>query len=200
MAGASASRSSIFAVRRAGRSARLDPEVLLQQRGALLIEMQCRGALAAPCVTAHQRAPGLFVKRIEAERLLGVLNRIPESSIAFEKVDKTRENFSRTLTETFPVRINPLARAVGQDVAFVQTCRLVQGRANLPPGRDRRPPRRPPGPRPCAASPRHASVREPASMRASSLGHASRRWCSSRRRLVNAWVSLDSGQREPAIR
>ena len=108
-----------FAVRRAGRSARLDPEVLFQQRGALLIEMQRRGALATPRVTAHQRAPGLFVKRIEAERLLGVLDRISEGSIAFEKVDKTRENLSRPLTETFPVRIDPLARAVGQDVAFI---------------------------------------------------------------------------------
>ena len=45
----------------------------------------------------------------------------------FEKVDKTRENLSRTLTETFPVRINPLTRAVGEDVAFIQTCRLMQG-------------------------------------------------------------------------
>jgi len=78
-------------------------------------------------VTTHERAPGLFVERIEAERLLGALDRIPEGSIVFEKVDKTRENLSRTLTETFPVRINPLTRAVGEDVAFIRTCRLVQG-------------------------------------------------------------------------
>ena len=78
-------------------------------------------------VTSHQRAPGLFIERIEAERLLGELDRIPESWIAFEKVDKTRENLSRTLTEAFPVGINPLTGAVGEDVAFIQTGRLVQG-------------------------------------------------------------------------
>ena len=127
MTGASASRSRISRYVDAGRRARLDPELLLQQRGALLIEMQRRGTLAAARVTAHQRAPGLFVERIEAEQLLGVLDRIPEGSIVFEKVDKTRENLSRTLTETFPVRINPLARAVGEDVALIQTCRLMQG-------------------------------------------------------------------------
>jgi hypothetical protein len=78
-------------------------------------------------VTAHQCTPGLFVERIEAERLLAVLDGIPEGSIMFEKVDKTRENLSRTLTETFPVPFNPLTRAVGEDVALVQTCRLMQG-------------------------------------------------------------------------
>jgi hypothetical protein len=109
--------------------ARLDPKVLLQQRGALLIKMQRRGALAAARMTAHQRAPGLFVERIDAERLLRVLDRIREGSIVFGKVAKTREHLSRTLTETFPVRINPLARAVGEDVAFVQPCRVLQGGA-----------------------------------------------------------------------
>jgi hypothetical protein len=53
----------------------------------------------------------------------------------FEKVDKTRENVSRMLTETFPVRINPLTRAVGDDVAFIHTCRLMQ--AARSPGRPR---------------------------------------------------------------
>ena len=32
-----------------------------------------------------------------------------------------------TLTEPFPVRINPLARTVREDVALIQTCRLTQG-------------------------------------------------------------------------
>jgi hypothetical protein len=89
--------------------------------------MQRRGALAAAGVTAHQRAPRLFVERIEAERLLRVLDCIPEGSIVFEKIDKTRENPSRPLTEAFPVRVNPLARAVGENVAFVRACGLLQG-------------------------------------------------------------------------
>ena len=81
--------------------------------------MQRCGALAAAGVTAHQRTPGLLVERIEPERLLRVLDRIAECSIVFEELDKTRENPSRALTETLPVRINPLAGVVGQDVAFI---------------------------------------------------------------------------------
>jgi hypothetical protein len=42
---------------------------------------------------------------------LAELDRVPEGWIVFENVDKTRENLSRTLTETFPVRINPRTRA-----------------------------------------------------------------------------------------
>ena len=115
-----------LAVGDARRGARLDPELLLQQRRALLIEVQRRGALAAARVTTHERAPGLFVERIEAEQLLGVLDRIAEGPIVFEKADKPRQNLSRALTETFAVGINPLARAVGQEVALVQTCRFLQ--------------------------------------------------------------------------
>jgi hypothetical protein len=89
--------------------------------------MQHRGAVAAAGVTAHQRAPGLLVEWIETDRLLGVLDRIPERSIVFEQIDEIRENLPRTLTETFPVRINPLSRTVREDVALIQTCRLMQG-------------------------------------------------------------------------
>lgn len=60
--------------------------------------------------------------------MLRVLDRIPESRITFEMVDKAPENCSRPLTETFSVRLNPLAHAVGEDVAFIQAGRLLQGR------------------------------------------------------------------------
>ena len=120
--------------------------------------MQRGGALAAMRVAAHQCAPGVFVQRIEAERLLGVFDRTFEGLIVFEKLDKTRNNLSRALTETFPVRINPLAGTVGEDVAFVQ--RAASWRAA----------RSPASPRSAAASnatrsttawtsARHASVR-----------------------------------------
>src|SRR5688500_15294609 len=89
--------------------------------------MQGRGALATARVTAHQRAPGLFVERIEPKRLLGVLDRIPEGPIAFEKVHETREDLSRPLPEKFPVRVDPLTNAAGEDVPFIQACRLTQG-------------------------------------------------------------------------
>jgi hypothetical protein len=55
-----------------------------------------------------------------------VLDRIPESAIAFEKADKTRKNLACPLTETFAVAVNPLARAPGQKVALIQTCRFLQ--------------------------------------------------------------------------
>ena len=110
-----------------------------------------------------------------------------------------RQNLPRALTETFAVGINPLALALGQQVALVETA--ASCRAARSPSR----------PRSAAASkttrsmntpsaPRQARVREPASTSVSSLGQLSRRWCSSRRRLVSACASLDSGQREPATR
>ena len=91
--------------------------------------MQRRGALAAARVTTHERAPGLFVERIEPEQLLRMLDRLPEGAILFEEADKTRQNLPRTLTETFAVGVNPLARALGQQVALVETCRFLQGSA-----------------------------------------------------------------------
>jgi hypothetical protein len=92
----------------------------------LLIKVQSSGALASARVTAHQRAPRLFVERIEAEQLLGMLDRTPEGPILFEEADKPGENGPRTLTETFAVGIDPLACAVGKDVALIQTCRFLQ--------------------------------------------------------------------------
>ena len=55
-----------------------------------------------------------------------MLDRIPEGPIMFEEADKARQNLSRALAETFPVGVNPLARAVGQYVALIQTCRFLQ--------------------------------------------------------------------------
>ena len=200
MTGASASRSRIS--RYVARVAALGwiPSSFFKQRGALLIEMQRRGALAAARVTAHQRAPGLFVERIEAEQLLRVLDRIAEGAILFEQVDQARQHLLRALAETFPVGIDPLARAVGQEVALVQTRRFLQRgavsrQAAIGGGLEGHQVHDRAGfvrATPACASP-HRRAR-PAS------GHASRRWCSSRRRLVSACASLDSGQSEPAIR
>ena len=47
-----------LAVRHTRRGARLDSELLFQERRALLIDVQRGTALAAARVTAHQRAPG----------------------------------------------------------------------------------------------------------------------------------------------
>jgi len=88
--------------------------------------VQRRGALAAARVTTHERAPGLFVERIEPEQLLRMLDRVPERPIVFEEADKTRQNLARPLMETFAVGVNPLARALGQEVALIQTCRFLQ--------------------------------------------------------------------------
>jgi hypothetical protein len=88
--------------------------------------VQRRGALAAARVTTHERAPGLFVERIESEQLLRKLNRVPEGPIVFEEATKTRQNLPRPLTETFPVGVNPLTRTLGQEVALIQTCRFLQ--------------------------------------------------------------------------
>ena len=121
-----------LAVGDARRGARLDPELLLQHRRALLIEVQRRGALAAARVTTHERAPGLFVERIEPEQLLRVLDRVPEGAIVFEEVDQTRQDLLRALAETFAVGVNPLAGALGQQVALVETCRLAAGQRRSP--------------------------------------------------------------------
>ena len=75
----------------------------------------------------------MLVQRIEAERLLGVFDRTFEGLIVFEKLDKTRNNLSRALAETFPVRINPLAGTVGEDVAFYRraaSCRAARSPAS----------------------------------------------------------------------
>jgi hypothetical protein len=77
-------------------------------------------------MAAHQRAPGLFVERIEAEQLLRTFDRIPEGPIVLEEADQADQNRLRTLTETFAVGNNPLARAVGEDVALIQTCGFLQ--------------------------------------------------------------------------
>ena len=70
-----------LAVRDARRGARLDAELILQQRRALLVQVQRRGALAAAGVTTHQRAPGLLVEWIEPEQLLATLDCVSEGSI-----------------------------------------------------------------------------------------------------------------------
>ena len=130
-----------LAVGDARRGARLDAELLLQQRGALLIEVQRRGALAAARVTTHERAPGLFVERIEPEQLLGVLDRVPEGAIVFEEADETRQN---------------LAARAGGDVRGRRRSTRPRSRAAGRPCRDVPPPagrrRSPSRPRSAAAS------------------------------------------------
>ena len=87
------------AVGHARRRARLDPELLLQHRRALLIQVQGGGAVAAARVTAHERAPRLFIERIEPHELLCVLNRLAEGSIVLEQADEIRQDLYRALTE-----------------------------------------------------------------------------------------------------
>ncbi len=103
------------------------PSSFFNTRRALLIEVQRGGAIAAARVTTHERAPRLFVERIEPEQLLGMLDRVPERAIVLEQTDQTRQHLPRTLTETFAVGVNPLAGAVGQQVALVETRRFLQG-------------------------------------------------------------------------
>jgi hypothetical protein len=57
-----------------------------------------------------------------------MLDRVAERAIVLENVDKTRENLLGALTETLAVGVNPLARALGQEVAFIQAGRLLQRR------------------------------------------------------------------------
>jgi hypothetical protein len=80
-------------------------------------------------VATHERAPGLFVERIEPEQLLRMVNRVPECPIVFEEVDQTRQHLPRTLTETFAVGVNPFARALGQQVALIEPCGFLQASA-----------------------------------------------------------------------
>ena len=161
--------------------------------------MQRGGAFAAARVAPHERAPGLLVERIEAQQLLGMIDRVAKGALLFEEADQPRQHLLRTLTETFTVGIDPLAGDIRQHVASVQCCgfpqRLTVARQSAVRGgieRDEVHDR--------AGSSRHASVREPASTSASRSGQPSRRWCSSRRRLVRAWTSVDSGHSEPATR
>src|SRR5262249_47183383 len=59
-----------LAVRQARRGPWCDPELLLQQRSTLLIEVQRRRALAVARVTPHEGAPRLLIERIETQQLL----------------------------------------------------------------------------------------------------------------------------------
>ena len=115
-----------LAVGDAGLRARPNPEVLPQQRRALLIEVQRRGPLAASRVTTHEGAPRLFVEWIETEQLLGVFDRITEGPIGFEQADQPREHLLSALTQTFAVGLDPFTRASRQQMTLVQTGCFLQ--------------------------------------------------------------------------
>jgi hypothetical protein len=116
-----------LAIRRARGRARLYSELLLQECGALLIEMQRSGTAAVARVTPHQCAPALLVQRVEAERLLRVPDCIAERAILLEQVHETCKHLSCSLAETFPIGVDPLAGPAGKDVARIQASSPMQG-------------------------------------------------------------------------
>src|SRR5262245_52552194 len=71
-------------------------------------------------MTTHQRAPRLFVERIEAKQLLRVLDGVPEGAILFEEGDETRENLPRAPPESPAVGVDPLAGVLGQHGTLVK--------------------------------------------------------------------------------
>ena len=50
----------------------------------------------------------------------------PKARSLFQEADEARQNCSRPLAEPFPIGLDPLARAVGQQVALVRACRLLE--------------------------------------------------------------------------
>jgi hypothetical protein len=90
----------------------LDAELLLQQRGALLVEMERGGALSTTRVTAHQGAPRLLVELIETKPLLRSLDPASEGVFLFQERDQTGQDLLCTTTEAFTIGFNPLAPAV----------------------------------------------------------------------------------------
>src|SRR5207244_4418170 len=90
------------------------------QRRTFLIQMQRRRALALTRVTAHQRAPGVLIERIETQELPGALDGIAEGTIVFERGNHSTEHLARALPEAFAVALDPFVCAVGQKVAVIQ--------------------------------------------------------------------------------
>jgi hypothetical protein len=89
--------------------------------------MQCRGALTAARVTAHQHAPALFVERIEPKQVLRMLDGIRKRAILFERIDKVRQDLLCAPPNTLTVGVNPLTLALRQQVALIKTCGFLQG-------------------------------------------------------------------------
>ena len=115
-----------LAVGCARRCARLNAELLFQECRALLVQVHARRALTPARVAAHERAPGAFVERIEAEQALRSLNRVAEGAVAFELVDKMRQHGPRAVPQTLPIGLDPFGLAVGQQIARIQLGRFFQ--------------------------------------------------------------------------
>ena len=90
--------------------------------------MQRGRALALPRVTAHQRAPCVFIERIDPQELPGALDGIAERAIVFEHGDQSTEHLARPLPEAFAVGLDPFVRAVGQKVALIQSGGFLERR------------------------------------------------------------------------
>jgi len=88
--------------------------------------VQGRRAIAAPRVTAHQRAPGLLFEWIEPRQLLRTLDRLAIGAFLFEYGDETRQHALCALSELFSIRLDPLDRDVWQKIALVEPCGIVQ--------------------------------------------------------------------------
>ena len=89
--------------------------------------MQGGGAFAAPGVAPHERAPRLFVERIESEQLLRLADRLAKVAFLLEEGDELGQHFLRALSQTLTVGIDPLAGGVRQQVAAVQSRGFVKG-------------------------------------------------------------------------
>ena len=120
-----------FAVSDSRGRARLNAEFFFQQRGALLVEMQGGGTLAAAGVTAHERAPSLFVKRLEPQQLVRTLDGLGETAIMLEDGDQPDQDLLCTMMNPFTIGADPLARTVREERSAVQDSCLLQ-RGSVP--------------------------------------------------------------------
>ena len=109
-----------LAIGDARRRARLDTELLFQERGALLIQMQGRRAIALTRVTAHQGAPRLLIERIETEQLSAALDCLSKSAILFERRNQTPEHQARALVEPFAIGLDPFGGAIRHEIALIE--------------------------------------------------------------------------------
>ena len=115
-----------LAIGHARGSPGLDSQIFFQQRGAFLVDMQRRGALASAGVAPHERAPCLFVERIQTQQLLRMLDGLGKGPFVLEERNELSEHGASALAQALAVNVDPFRRAIGQQVALVETRRLLQ--------------------------------------------------------------------------
>ena len=180
--------SAAYAARVAAR--RAHAELALPHGGALVVDAERAGRVAARGVQAHEPAVAVLAQRVGAQQPFGVRDGLRE--------------LARRPRNGRPAR--PARRANARAAGAVRAPARV--RRARPAGRRRRarPHRRQVGRSAAARRPRRRS--RPASARCAGLisrwsstsGSARRRVCSSLRRFVCAWASVESGQSAAASR